>query len=239
MPLEAGKYGGKIVVLNYVYAVYGLWYSGKLFDEKGWEPAEDLGRLPRPLQEIKADGHRRLAHQGKYPYYIQQVLMDLIVKHGGLEVVNAIDTLEPNAFEGNDRPRWPRRGDLEVVKKGLLMPGTEGLDHIQSQTAWNEGKAAFIPSGSWLENEQKKQSPGGLRHDVPADPRCWTAATLPFEGIRVGAAEAFIVPGQGQERRRRPGVPAHHAVQGGVDEVHRADHRARPSSRTAATRASS
>ena len=35
------------------------------------------------------------------------------------------------------------------------MPGTEGLTHTESQTAWLQGKAAFIPCGNWLENEMK------------------------------------------------------------------------------------
>ena len=44
-----------------------------------------------------------MAHQGKYPYYIQQVLMDLAVKHGGPEVVYAIDSLEAGRVEARRR----------------------------------------------------------------------------------------------------------------------------------------
>ena len=38
--LEAGDYGGKVLVLNYALEVYGLWYNKTLFDEKGWKQAE-------------------------------------------------------------------------------------------------------------------------------------------------------------------------------------------------------
>ncbi len=38
-------------------------------------------------EEIKGAGIAPMAHQGKYPYYIQQFLMDLAVKHGGHEVI--------------------------------------------------------------------------------------------------------------------------------------------------------
>ncbi|MGC8001037.1 hypothetical protein, partial [Salmonella enterica] len=47
--LEPGTYDGRFVAVNYVLTVYGLWYSGSLFAEHGWEPpttwaeAMDLG----------------------------------------------------------------------------------------------------------------------------------------------------------------------------------------------------
>ena len=51
-----------------------------------------------------------------------------------------------------------------LVDKGYMLPGTEGLTHIQSQTLWNQGKAAVIPCGSWLENEQLKATPADFEH---------------------------------------------------------------------------
>jgi N-acetylglucosamine transport system substrate-binding protein len=133
-----------------------------------------------------------MAHQGKYPYYIQQVTMDMAVKHGGKEVVTAIDSLEPNAWK-HESIKMAAEALLEIKSKGYMLQGTEGLDHIQSQTRWNEGKAAFIPSGSWLENEQKKVAPEGFATTVAPTP-LMDGAKLPFQSTRVSAAEAFIVP---------------------------------------------
>jgi N-acetylglucosamine transport system substrate-binding protein len=77
--------------------------------------------------------------------------------------------------------------------KGYMLPGTEGLDHIQSQTRWNEHKAAFIPCGSWLENEQKSVAPADFETTVTPTPLL-PGAALPFDCTRVEAAEAYIVP---------------------------------------------
>ncbi len=74
-----------------------------------------------------------------------------------------------------------------------MLPGTEGLTHIESQTAWNQGKAAFIPCGSWLENEQLKATPDGFDMAVMAMPSM-TGDKLPATAIRSGAGEPFIVP---------------------------------------------
>jgi N-acetylglucosamine transport system substrate-binding protein len=190
--LEAGEYGGKVLVLNYALEVYGLWYDRTLFDEKGWEPAETWDEFLALCKEIKSAGIAPMAHQGKYPYYIQQVVMDMAVKHGGKEVVNAIDSLEPNAWK-NESVKMAAEAMLEIKSKGYMLEGTEGLDHIQSQTRWNEGKAAFIPSGSWLENEQKEVAPEGFATTVAPTPLL-DGATMPFQSTRVSAAEAFIVP---------------------------------------------
>src|SRR5918992_685589 len=190
--LEAGDYGGKFLVMNYALEVYGLWYDKTLFDEKGWQPAETWTGFLALCEEIKGDGIAPLAHQGKYPYYIQQVLMDMAVKHGGKEVVTAIDSLEPNAWK-HESVKLAAEALAEIKSKGYMLEGTEGLDHIQSQTRWNEGKAAFIPSGSWLEKEQKKVAPEGFATTVAPTPLL-DGATLPFQSTRVSAAEAFIVP---------------------------------------------
>jgi len=190
--LEAGEYGGKILVLNYALEVYGLWYNKTLFDKKGWKPAETWQDFLALCEEIKRDGIAPMAHQGKYPYYIQQVTMDMAVKHGGKEVVTAIDNLEPNAWK-HESIKMAAEALLEIKSKGYMLQGTEGLDHIQSQTRWNEGKAAFIPSGSWLENEQKKVAPKDFATTVAPTP-LMDGAKLPFQSTRVSAAEAFIVP---------------------------------------------
>ncbi|MCX4716648.1 N-acetylglucosamine/diacetylchitobiose ABC transporter substrate-binding protein [Streptomyces virginiae] len=190
---EQGLQGGKFVVLKYVYAVFGFWYSGKLFKEKGWAPPKTWDEFLAVCAKAKEAGIGGLAHQGKFPYYINVVIMDLIAKKGGLDAMKAIDNLEPNAFEGNPAALAAVEAVYEVVEKGLLMPGTNGLTHTESQTAWNQYKAAFIPSGSWLENEQLKQTPEDF--DMKFLPMPLLAdSKLPFEAIRAGVDEPFIVP---------------------------------------------
>jgi N-acetylglucosamine transport system substrate-binding protein len=190
--LEAAMYSGKPMVLGYALQVYGLWYDKALFEQRGWQPAQTWDDFMALCAEIKKSGMAPMAHQGKYPYYIQQVLIDLAVKHGGHEVVFAIDSLEPGAWK-NESIKMAAEALLEIKSKGYMMPGTEGLDHIQSQTRWNEHKAAFIPCGSWLENEQKSVAPADFETTVTPTPLL-PGAELPFDCTRVEAAEAYIVP---------------------------------------------
>ncbi|MFJ7158904.1 N-acetylglucosamine/diacetylchitobiose ABC transporter substrate-binding protein [Streptomyces sp. NPDC101118] len=199
--VEQGTQGGKFVAVNYVYTVWGLWYSGKLFKEKGWNPPKTWDEFLDVCTKAKAAGLGGLAHQGKYPYYINVAIMDLIAKKGGLEAMKAIDNLEANAFENNPVALEAVEAVYEVVEKGLLMPGTNGLTHTESQTRWNQYKAAFITSGSWLENEQLKQTPADFDMrflPMPVLP----GSKLPFEAIRAGAGEPFIVP---EKAANKPG----------------------------------
>ncbi|MER5929446.1 N-acetylglucosamine/diacetylchitobiose ABC transporter substrate-binding protein [Streptomyces sp. NPDC002054] len=191
--VEQGTQGGKFVALNYVYTVFGFWYSGKLFKEKGWTAPKTWEEFLAVCTKAKEAGIGGLAHQGKHPYYINVVIMDLIAKKGGLEAMKAIDNLEPNAFDGSPAALEAVEAVYEVVEKGLLMPGTNGLSHTESQTAWNQYKAAFIPSGSWLENEQLKQTPDDFDMQFLPVP-VLAGSKLPFEAIRAGAGEPFIVP---------------------------------------------
>ncbi|MEV6395043.1 N-acetylglucosamine/diacetylchitobiose ABC transporter substrate-binding protein [Streptomyces sp. NPDC051907] len=196
---DKGFIGGKMHALQYVYTVWGVWYSGKLFKEKGWEVPKTWDAFLGIMQEAKADGIGGLAHQGKHPYYINVMIMDLIAKTGGLDAMKAIDNLDPKAFVGSDAAKQSIEAIYEIVEKGLLMPGTNALDHIESQTAWNKGKAVFIPSGSWLENEQLKQTPADFDMKFLPMPLL-PDSKLPFAAIRAGAGEPFIVPAKAKNK---------------------------------------
>ncbi|MBL1084190.1 N-acetylglucosamine/diacetylchitobiose ABC transporter substrate-binding protein [Streptomyces actinomycinicus] len=197
--LDPGMQEGKIVALNYIYTVWGLWYSGKLFKDKGWEVPKTWDDFLAICKDAKSQGIGGLAHQGKYPYYINVAIMDLIAKKGGLDAMKAIDNLDPKAFVGSDAAQEAIEAIYEVVEKGYLMPGTNGLTHTESQTRWNQYKAVFITSGSWLENEQLKQTPTDFDMKFLPMPLL-SGSTLPFEAIRAGSGEPFVIPAKAANR---------------------------------------
>ncbi len=126
--------------------------------------------------------------------------MDMAVKHGGHEVIKKIDSLEPNAWM-HPSIKLAAEALLELRSKGFILPGTDGLDHIQSQTAWSQGKAAFIPSGSWLENEQKPVAPKDFLTTATFSPLL-PDSKLPVDCAGINAGENFIVP---EKAKNKPG----------------------------------
>ncbi len=74
---------------------------------------------------------------------------------------------------------------LELFKKlyddGFIMDGTEALSHTESQAAWLQGDAAFIPCGTWLENEMKDVIPEGFQMIVQPSPSLSADDVLPHD----------------------------------------------------------
>ncbi len=190
--IETGTLDGKMYSLSYIYTVWGLWYSGKLFKQHGWTAPKTWADFLSLSAEIKKAGISPFAHQGKYPYYINVAIMDLIAKNGGLDLQKRIDSFDPTAWD-DPAVKNGIEAIYAIVDKGFLLPGTNGLTHIESQTKWNQYKAAFIPCGSWLENEQMKATPSDFEMTFMPMPSL-DGDKLPYEAIRAGAGEPFIVP---------------------------------------------
>ncbi len=199
--VEVGSYNGKFLVLNYAYTVYGIWYSTKLFTERGWTYPKNWDEHMALCKQIKAAGISPWTYPGKNaPRYMSWPVIASAIKFGGPQVSLDIDNLEPNAWK-SDGMKAAADAWYQVVKDGYILPGSTGLDHIQSQTAWCQGKVAFVSSGSWLENEQKDVTPPGFNMAVAPTPSLGASDKLPFAAIRGTAGEPFIVPAKAKNVR--------------------------------------
>ncbi|MEU2610556.1 N-acetylglucosamine/diacetylchitobiose ABC transporter substrate-binding protein [Micromonospora sp. NPDC007271] len=191
--VEVGSYDGKFLVLNYTYTAYGIWYSTKLFTERNWQYAKTWDEHIALCKQIKAAGIAPWTYAGKHPRYMSWPVIATAIKFGGPSVALAIDNLEPNAWK-SDAMKAAADAWHQIVKDKYILDGSPGLDHIQSQTAWCQGKAAFISCGSWLENEQAKVTPAGFNMSIAPTPSLGSGDKLPFEAIRGTAGEPFMVP---------------------------------------------
>ena len=196
--IEMGLFDKSMYYLNYAFTVWGLWYSSTLFQKNGWTVPKTWDDFMTLCATIKSTGIAPFCHQGKYPYYMMVPLMDMVAKNGGPEVQTAIDNLEPNAWK-SDAVKNSVEALYMLVDKGYMLPGTDGLTHIQSQTQWNQGKAAVIPCGSWLENEQLTATPPDFGMAVFAMPSL-SGDKMPQTAIRAGAGEPFCVPAKAKNQ---------------------------------------
>ncbi|MBD0709605.1 MULTISPECIES: N-acetylglucosamine/diacetylchitobiose ABC transporter substrate-binding protein [unclassified Streptomyces] len=192
--VEMGQFDGQPCwVLNYAYTVYGVWYSQKLLDSLEAKYPETWDEMIEVCGKAKKKGIAPWTYAGKYPYYLPFSLYPMIGKVGGREVLDAIDNLEPKAWE-HPAVKSCLEAYYELVKKGFILEGTPGLDHIQSQTAWTEGKALFLPNGSWVENEAAKTMPADFNLAVSAPTGLDASDKMPFGTIWAAGGEPFIVP---------------------------------------------
>ncbi|MER5887033.1 N-acetylglucosamine/diacetylchitobiose ABC transporter substrate-binding protein [Streptomyces sp. NPDC001941] len=195
--IEKGKHGDVFDVLYYAFTIYGTWYSQKLLDSKGWQYPKTLSEMVTLCGEIKKTGVAPWTYAGKYPYYVHFNLFAQIAKIGGMDGWIAIDNLEPNAWTKNDAVKEVLEHYEELAAKKYFLEGSQGLTHIQSQTAWNKGRAVFIPNGSWVENEAAPTTPKDFGMAVGAlfD---GTGDKLPHGTLRAEPSEPYIVSAKGK-----------------------------------------
>lgn len=196
--VESGTYNGKPFVLNYVFTVYGLWYSEKLFKDKGWTVPSTWSDFTKLLDTIKAAGITPYAYAGKNaPYYQYLVILSSAAKAGGPDILKNIDNLADGAWKAPAvkaaAAQWAEIGAKYMDK------ADEGLIHTEVQLKQNQGKVAFYPSGSWLEAEQSASTPQGFNYAVMPVPAA-DGATLPT-GLYATAGEPYFVSAKGTNPR--------------------------------------
>ncbi|GAA3338601.1 N-acetylglucosamine/diacetylchitobiose ABC transporter substrate-binding protein [Amorphoplanes nipponensis] len=191
--VDDGTFAGVPQTLNFTYTVWGLWYSRSLFAAKGWSYPKTWDDMLALCATIKAAGIAPWTYQGKYPEYINDPLLSMAAKTGGLTLVKAVDNLEPHAWKA---PGLIAAAEAfaELAGKGYLMAGSEALSHTEAQAAWSKGKAAFIPCGSWLESEQKGVTPPAFDMVMGPVPARTAGDQLKPTAVQAASSESFLVP---------------------------------------------
>lgn len=187
-------FDGTPYAVNFTFGLQGLWYSGPLMEEHGWEYPTTWDGMLSLCEEIK--GTTDIApwtYQGKYPGYMLTVLMELIWKQGGIEAIANIDNLQPEAWN-QPAVQSSIEALYQLAEREFIMPGTAALTHTEAQAEWLQGKAVFIPCGSWLENEMKDLIPEGFDMVFQPQPSPSGDASIPFEGVTTFVGQPFVVP---------------------------------------------
>ncbi|MFC6706284.1 N-acetylglucosamine/diacetylchitobiose ABC transporter substrate-binding protein [Flexivirga alba] len=193
---EAGLVGDKMVVLNYVMTVYGLWYSESLFAANGWTAPKTWDDLIALGAKAKAKGKYLFVWGKEAASYYQQLLMDSAIKEGGDEVRLALENLEPKAWS-NPTIQAVLAKLEEIVKKGYFKPGGAGTQFTQAQAQWSKDQSGIMyASGSWIENEMKSQTKAGFKMTGIPEPILTSSSKMPYAALNAAPGEQFVVPSQ-------------------------------------------
>lgn len=188
---DDGVFDGRQLYLNIAYTVSGIWHSQSLFDEKGWEYPRTWDGLMGLCETIKSDGIAPWTYQGKFPgYMVFGCLVHLIHKTGGIQAIYDLDNLVDDAWK-SDAVMQALNMMHQLVENDYILPGTEGLTHTESQAEWLQGNAAFIPCGTWLENEMRELTPEGF--DMVIKPLPGPDEST-YESLVAWPGEPYIVP---------------------------------------------
>ncbi|MEU7587648.1 N-acetylglucosamine/diacetylchitobiose ABC transporter substrate-binding protein [Micromonospora sp. NPDC049230] len=190
----------KPFVLYYVSTVYGIWYSGKLFKDNGWTAPTTFDQFKALCEQIKAKGITPYGYAGaNAAYYQWNVILTQAAKIGGADVLKNIDNLEDGAWK-QDAVKQAAEAWAEIGAK-YSDKSFEGLKHTDVQLRQNQGKVAFYPSGDWLENEQKKDTPAGFMYQLMPVPSLTASDKLPATAIRAAGGEGYFVSSKSKNPR--------------------------------------
>ncbi|GAB3983516.1 extracellular solute-binding protein [Plantactinospora veratri] len=165
--VDVGSYDGKFLVLSYAYTAYGIWYSTKLFADRGWQYPKTWDDHIALCKQIKAAG----IAPGRTP--ASTPLHELAGHLDGDQV------RRPGRGEGDRQPGAERlevRGDEDGG--GRLVPDRQGrLHHARLARPRPRAVADRVVPGQgrlhllrFLAGERAGQGhPGRLQHVRGAD----------------------------------------------------------------------
>jgi len=153
---SSSPYGdGKVYLAPYNFGVMGLWYNKTLFDEKGINPPKTWDELFALKATAQENDRALYTYQGLHPGYMDSMIISSIYSVGGQEALDQFFNLDPEFWKSEaSKQVW---GVIEKIanEENVLMKGTIALNHTQAQTEFMQGKAMFIPNGTWFEDEMK------------------------------------------------------------------------------------
>ncbi|MFE2754345.1 N-acetylglucosamine/diacetylchitobiose ABC transporter substrate-binding protein [Actinosynnema sp. NPDC059335] len=191
--VEAGAYGDACYTLNYGYNVYGIWRSRALFDRHGWPDPTTWDEMLALCAEIRGAGVTPWIYQSMYPAYFMYPILAMAAKTGGRQVLVDIDNLEPGAWRA-DAVVAAAEAFHDLARRGYLAGNDEPITHLDAQRRWLRGEAAFLPCGSWLENEMAAETPPDFDLAMSPTPSLTATDALPRRAVLAIAAEPFFVP---------------------------------------------
>src|SRR5947207_256362 len=198
--IDQGKLDGKSYIFNYVSTVYGIWYNAKLWTSKGWTPPTTWDDFTATLDKIKAAGITPYGYAGaNASYYQYLVILTSAAKLGGADLMKSIDNLEDGVWTSDpvkqSAKAWAEIG-AKYTDKAFL-----GLKHTEVQLKQNQDRLALYPSGNWLENEEKANTPGTYEYAMFPVPSLTTSDKLPANAVYAAAGEPFIVSAKGKNAK--------------------------------------
>jgi N-acetylglucosamine transport system substrate-binding protein len=197
---EQGLFDGKPFVVNYAFTVYGLWYNKALFTKNNWALPKTWDEFTALLGKIKAAGITPFAYPGaNAPYYQYLAILTSAAKIGGPEILKALDDNADGAWMAE--PIKQAAAAWAEIGKNFSDKKFSGLKHTEIQLQQNQDKVAFYPCGSWLENEQSKDTPKGFEYAVIPIPSVTASDKLPQTAIYAAAGEMYYASSKGKNPR--------------------------------------
>lgn len=162
--LESRKYmpydDGRIYLAPQDSGPRGLMYNSTLFRQKGWKVPETWDEFFELGDLAGREGYSLFTYPGIYAKYLANFLIPAIANHAGYQAVEDIFNYKQHSFDSPEVLDVLRQFE-KIYTGGYLLQNTLAFNHLQAQQAVLDGKALFVPTGPWVEQEME----GAKRED--------------------------------------------------------------------------
>jgi len=173
--IEGRRYG-----LPVSYACWTIFYNKALFRAHGWTEPRTWDEFFALCDRIQATGLAPVSLTGIYGNYPDALLRSAYYNLAGAAGWRALTDLAPGA---RSDPRYERAaGILQRITQHYTLRGWEGATHTAAQTAFLDGRAAMVVSGSWMLYE--------MNGKIPAD---FEIGAMNFPVFAEGAADPTTI----------------------------------------------
>lgn len=198
--VEMGQFDGDPVwIMYYAYTVYGVWYSQKALDSLDEQYPETWDQMLAVCAKAKKKGMAGWTYAGKYPYYLPFSLYPMIGKVGGVEVLDAIDNLEPNAWK-NPAVKACFDAYYELYKKGYVLKGTPASTTSSRRPPGPRARRCSSRTAPGWRTSRPTSSPRTSASRSPRPP----ASTPPTRCPSAPSGPPAVNPSSSRPRRRTP-----------------------------------
>ena len=198
--VESGTYNGKPYVLNYVFTVFGLWYSDKLFSSRGWTPPTTWSEFTSLLDNIKKAGIIPYGYAGKNaPYYQYLVILTTAAKIGGAGC--AEEHRQPGRRRVDRGPGQAGGRDVGGDRRQVHGQVPRGPDPHRGAAAAEPGQGGHLPQWLLAGERAGEVHPAGFNYAVMPVPSATASDKLPAKGLYATAGEPYFVSAKGRNPR--------------------------------------
>lgn len=148
---------GKTYLAPIFYSPCGLFYNAGLFKAKGWSVPETWEEMWTLGDRAKADG----IYLFTYPTagYMDSLMYALLAQSGGIDFYNRCMNYDEGVWDTPEAiSAFETAAKLLSYAEPTTVANANNENYLKNQQLIIDGKALFMPNGTWVEGEMKDAS---------------------------------------------------------------------------------
>jgi len=156
---QVEEYEGHLYKVPRSASCYGLWYSDTKMQQMGIEVHKNFDELMANGKTLLDKDMASILYPGQYAnYLVWGMIMPAIGAYGQDFFDEVVSGENPEIYR-DERFKAVLGRLKDVADTGYIAKGVGSLDHLGAQSSWLKYNAAYMATGTWVEDEMKREIP--------------------------------------------------------------------------------